>query len=117
MAATKTQLAVKVLQKLRVLPTGQAAVTDDTSVIETAYDELYQLYRDDGLITWGSADDIPDEAVRPMVVVLASDMADEFNVPEARVQRLLAQRVEAVKQLKSLSQVVYTSTDTKISNY
>ncbi len=117
MAATKTQLATKVLQKLRVLPVGQVARIDDTNLIEAAYDELYQLYCDDGLVTWGASDSIPDESVRPMVRVLASDMADEFNIPEPRLQRLLVEREQAVKQLKNLAQVTYTSTDTEISDY
>ena len=88
---TKTELATKALQRLRVLSAGETPDSDDLSLAETAYDALYAALHTEHLVTWDSAGDIPDRAVLPMSTLLASEIADDFEIPEVRLQRLVAQ--------------------------
>ena len=91
MAATKAQIATKVLQKLRILPAGKSATADDSTLIQNAYDEMYQYLLERNAVTWGSTDSIPTEAVRPIVKLMAYEIADDFlsNSDEGRIQRLM----------------------------
>lgn len=90
MAATKAQIRDKVLRKLKVLAFGQTATAEDADIVETAYDEVHALLSEKEVITWGSGDSIPDEAVRPIVKIVAFEVADDFlsSKDEGRYQRL-----------------------------
>jgi hypothetical protein len=94
MAVTKADLATRVAQRLRIVPSGQSLDVADSLLIQDAYDELFQWLLQRRAVTWGSSDDIPDQASRSMVRLLAYEVADDFlgNQDEGRIQRL---RVDA----------------------
>ena len=94
MAVTKTNLATRVAQRLRIVPSGQSVDAADSLLIQDAYDEIYQWLLQRNAVTWGATDDIPTEASRPLVRLLSYEVADDFlsNQDEGRIQRL---RVDA----------------------
>lgn len=88
MSRTKAQVAIKVLEKLRVLEGGGTADTDDQTLVEEAYEDFYEELRSRHLVSWDVASSIPNGAIRPLVGLLALEVSDEFEVPEVVVQRL-----------------------------
>jgi hypothetical protein len=50
-----------------------------------------------------TAPDIPVSMMRAFALVVASDLADDFGLPEQKVQRLLAQVPDAMKTLRALN--------------
>ena len=86
--ATKAQVRNKALKKLQVLEEGESPTNEVISDVEEVYDELHRYLLNRGAVFWDSDEEIPDECVRPMVVMLAAEMADDFGVNEQRYQRL-----------------------------
>ena len=86
--ATKAQLRNKALKKLQVLEEGESPTNEVISDVEAAYDELHRYLLNRGAIFWDSDESIPDECVRPMVAILAAEMADDFGIQEPRYTRL-----------------------------
>ncbi|MEW8418212.1 MAG: hypothetical protein AB2669_21360 [Candidatus Thiodiazotropha endolucinida] len=84
--ATVNELRNKVLRKLKVLPKGQAAEAEDASIVKDAYLELYEQLTLEGIISYPDSSDIPTEVVIPLVVIVAANLVDEFELPsrEAR---------------------------------
>lgn len=123
--ATKAQLRDKVLRKLKVLAAGQSAPPDDATIVEDAYDELHAQLTEDNVITWGSTDDIPDEAVRSMVKLVSFEVADTFlgARDEARYNRIRAEAYGldgnsgAFGVLRSLAAIDYVPTQTEATYY
>ncbi len=89
--ATIHELRDKSLKKLRVLEEGETPTNEVIADVEAAYEEIHAYLSTQSAIGWDSDEDIPDEAVRPMVTVLAAEMADDFGVEEPRYQRLQMQ--------------------------
>ncbi len=90
--ATKAQVRNKALKKLRVLEEGETPTNEVISDVEGAYNELYAFLSNHKATTWDSDEEIPNEAVRHVVTLLAFTMADDFGIDEVRYQRL---KVEA----------------------
>lgn len=88
--ATKAQVRNKALKKLKALEEGEAPTNEVIADVEAAYDELYAFLATKNAVTWDSDEDIPDEAVRPIVSILSAEMADDFlgDSQEGRYQRL-----------------------------
>ena len=78
--ATKAEIAKKVLRKLKVLSFGQTPPVEDSDIVEAVYDELHADLTEDNIITWGSTDDIPDEAVRAIVTGIELALEYEFDI-------------------------------------
>ena len=116
--ATKQDIRNQVLRRLKVLPAGQTADSEDASIVETAYDNLHALLTEREVINWGASDDIPSEAVLPIVSLVADAVADEFLTKNDE-QRRIRLRLEAYGQtgnagafsdLQRLIAVPYVST-------
>jgi hypothetical protein len=123
--ATKAQIRDKVLRKLKILRFGQAAFVEDATIVEDAYDELHAQLSEDNVITWGSTDDIPDEAVASIVKIVAYEVGDVFlgATEEVRYNRLRAEAYGldgnsgAFGVLKSLASIDYVPTQTEATYY
>ena len=104
-----------------MLEAGQTASSDDATDVDAVYSALYANLVERGVVTWGSSDEVPDEAERPMVSLLAAEIADDFQVEEPRYSRLWAEawgpdtakRLSAISQLYLLADPGYTSTKTE----
>ena len=81
--ATKAELATKVAQYLRVLQAGQTINSNDSTLIQDAYDSLYLNLRADHSVDWGPDDDIPQQFENEVVAILANQglISKAFSVP------------------------------------
>lgn len=89
---SKAVIRNRTLRKLRALEPGETPDTDTVTDVEQGYDELYDFLVSKKAVTWDSDDDIPNDAAEFVVKMLAYHLADDFSVPEAKVQRM---RIEA----------------------
>jgi len=112
---TKTQLIKKVLQKLKVLEMGETPDSDQTATVGDEYDAAYQELKNDEVVTWTAAGEIPTLQATQMVIFVASRLVDEFSVPELRAQRLIQQGSIAQDRLYELNSVPYESTEEPVS--
>lgn len=78
MAATQTDLAIRVLQKLRVLGVGQSASAEDLQVAKQALTAAHASLRKDERVRW-TLQALPEAAELPYVLMAASMCADDFG--------------------------------------
>lgn len=105
--ATKAEIATKVLQKLTVIAADQTAATNDSTLVQEKYDSLYQLLKADDLVSWGSTQDIPTEAVIPVVGLVARECLEEFTVPPNVATTIMLDEDRYRGQLKTLEYNYY----------
>lgn len=86
--ATKAEVRNKALRKLRVLEEGGTPSSEAITDVEEAFDEIYAYLARKNAVSWDSDENVPDEAVRPFVTILAAEMADDFGAEESRYRRL-----------------------------
>ena len=111
--ATQAQIRTKALEKLKVFSPGVELPVSDSNIVDEAYDNLYATLLEEGAVWWGSGDDVPAEAVLPIVSILAAEVADNFlgNAQEGRYQRLQieaygpdqGEKVSAISSLNRIS--------------
>lgn len=78
MAATQTDLATRVLQKLKVLGVGQSANADDIAVAKQSLTEVHASLRKDERVRW-SLQELPEAAEVAYVYMAAFLCADDFG--------------------------------------
>jgi hypothetical protein len=92
MAKSKTDLAYRVLQILRIAPSSSTADPEDVQLIRDVYDRRIELWRDDGLIHWPNTDntteEIPDNVFDSVAMAMCGEVHADFGVRElpARVK-------------------------------
>jgi len=101
--ATKTEIGIKVLEKLGAISAGETPDTVDQDVVDDAYDSSYGYLRTKHAVSWGSGDDIPTEAVLPVVAFVSNRIANTFGVP-----RDFGEESQAVSELLALVSVDYS---------
>lgn len=107
--ATKAQIAVRVLQKLKVLENGETINTEDQTIVEDAYDASYALLDAQELTSWGSAEDIPTGAELPVIDYVANECKEAFSVPADLLARLPYQAEQSLGKLAILLAPTYVS--------
>lgn len=90
--ATQTEIAIKALQKIGVIAAGETPDSDDQTLVDEAYDSLYEELRSRHLVDWGSAEDIPTWAVLHVRDILANRIANEYGIPRSADEEELAVR-------------------------
>lgn len=108
---TLTDLYRKTLEKLQVAAAGESAAPEDTALIASKYVTAHALLQPRGLVSWTAAEAVPDEAVEPLVAILAYASATEFGAqidPEIGAIGL-PQPSLAERQLRALHSRAYVS--------
>ena len=105
--ATKAEVREKVLRKLRVLAEGESPSAQVQTDTDAAIDEMHAFLAAKNAITWDADEDIPTAAVRPFVSVVASELADEFEVDEMRYNRVRGEASGAIRELIKLATPTY----------
>jgi hypothetical protein len=96
-----SELRNRVLRKIKVLPNGQTADANDASLVDEAWQELYETLYQDNIINFEDYDDIPDEAVRPLVDIMAYEIVDEFRtLNPIEEQKFLGRYTKALRELR-----------------
>ena len=90
MAKSKEEIAKKVLQKLGALATGQVPSDADLQLAQDAYESVFQtLQAPELLAPWLEDDNIPENAVFPIVGLCAALLTNEFGVSGEDRQNIL----------------------------
>jgi hypothetical protein len=79
MSRTKSDLAEEVMRLLGLLDANESPSTEDSSLIENAYDDKWEELRLHERIYW-KKDEIPNEVFRAMARIVAEDVAPSFGV-------------------------------------
>lgn len=64
-----------------------------------------------------TAVDVPSWALKSLTTLCASDLADDFEIPEDRVQRLMAEAAQAEMRLKVLNAPAYEYSPVEADNF
>ena len=107
MALTIADLGTRVLQKLRELEAEETADAADQQLVESVYAETVDELAELGIVYWTSSDSIPDPYVRAMVLIVAANVADEFNVPD--IPTWLARKEGAMRTMRRMSRGKFDS--------
>lgn len=83
---TIEQLAVKVLSKLGSYSRETLDPVDLENVTD-AYNSVYSILADDGLVTWAQSDteNIPDRFLSSLKMLITAELADDYQFPEPAV--------------------------------
>lgn len=103
MAKTKSEIGVLALQALRVVEGDATPDSNDTTVIEDAYDMVYQRLRTRHLVSWSSTGSVPDECVNPVVSLVAESRIGFFAPPPQAEQDV---RIKASMAYDDLTEVL-----------
>ena len=92
--STKAEIATAVMQQLGRLQAGQTINSDDSTLIQAAYDSLYLNLQDNHSVNWGPDDDIPTQFANQITMLLAnqSNVCKAFGVPVDYNDLALAQK-------------------------
>ena len=117
MAYTKADLRNQVLEKLGILEAGETASAEDTVLVETRYDQVYDLLFNAEVASWTDHTDIPEHAMLPMTYLVAAECIDEYDIQEPRLSRILAIASRAENALIRQEAPRYRSEPTKADYY
>lgn len=86
--ATKAEIRDRAANDLGILRLGQSLQHQDKVRIESAYDEVYEELKDEGLAIWASTAEVPTKLVRHVVALVADNCLSTYGVNEARFARI-----------------------------
>lgn len=106
---TLTELKVRVAQKLRILANGATIDSNDDALIEDKYLEVYDELHNQGLVNWesGTSATIPTTHANHVITIIASRSADDFELPEDRIGRLMIEEQQAMGRLREIEHQAY----------
>jgi hypothetical protein len=114
--ATKAEVRNLVLTGLGVLRLGQDPQNQDSSSVETAYDQVYARLKELGLATWASTGEVPDALVPHVRDLVALECATSlYGISNERMNRIMlragASGENAERELRRLTTPRYESAD------
>ena len=98
--ATPADIRNKAGFKLGKKSLGQALKNSVSSDIDAAYDEVYARLKAEGLVSWTSTGDIPDEVVSPVVDLVAFARVTEYGVGGDRYARIASDASQAETRIR-----------------
>lgn len=111
--ATVAAVRKRALHLLGVTPVGQDAYDQDDTRIASAYTEVYNMLKDEGLATWAVAGTVPDKLVPYIAGLMALNANLDFGVSNDRYTRLIAQFGQngllAMREIRALTNPDYES--------
>ncbi len=100
--ATSAEIRNKAAKKLGLFGTGQTLRSEIASDIDDAYTEVYAELNALSLVTWASSGSVPDELVKSVVSLVAFARVDEYSVPIAKYNRIVADATVAESRIREL---------------
>lgn len=89
--ATRAEIRNRALQLLGIVRIGQVATAQDDTELSTAYDELYEQLKKEGLATWALTGTVPLDVTPHVVSLVALSRSDTYAISDARLQRIVLQ--------------------------
>lgn len=76
---TREQFAIKVLSKLGIYDRSTLDAADLENITD-AYNAVYLVLADDGLVSWAITDDVPDRFSLSLITLVAAEVASFYNI-------------------------------------
>ena len=112
MPKTKQEIATEVLLEVGELATGQTPNDADAKICRDKYDQVYALLLNDRLVNWGPDDSVPDEAVIPIVALVARTVTTIFGVGGQTLQDIKDKSSGSEAALRNIMTNDYSHEDT-----
>lgn len=113
---TQEQLAIKVLSKLGNFDRSAVDPADQKNVTDT-YNSIYEILKDDGLVTWASTADIPDKHALPIVALVASRLREDYQVAPLAIDLLPIYKHPEYATLRRQLATPYVAAETEATYY
>jgi len=108
--ATKADVRDRTAELLAVKRIGgQTLQHEHVARINSAYDEVYDALKEDGLAVWASAGAIPDRVVPHLVALMAWNVIDDYGVSNERYSRIVSRASVAMSEIKKAVRAPYES--------
>jgi len=117
MPLSKQAIGLLALQAMRVVDGDATPDTNDTAVIEQAYDNIYAMLNQRHLVSWAINGLVPDELVDPVVSLVAASRITLFTVPIDVVQSITIQASSAVETITEMVSLDYVPTSVQADYY
>lgn len=100
---TKADLVVKILEKLFVVPEGQAPETEDTARVALNLQSVLDSLRGREIVYVPDPDAIPGEWFMDLAKVCAWELKDEFGLIGEQLQKADRANSEGIRNLKIMT--------------
>jgi hypothetical protein len=100
--ATKAETRDRAANELGLLRLGQSLQYQDQVRIESAYDEVYEQLKEDGLATWASTGSVPTKLVPHVVALVADNCLNTYGVSNDRYTRIKNDSSVAKREIRNL---------------
>lgn len=107
MPASKAEIGLLALQGMKVVDGDATPETNDTNVIEAAYDSVYAKLNAKHLVSWAINGNVPDEFINPVTALVAASRITFFNPPIDVKELILAAASEAVEEISEMQALDY----------
>lgn len=109
--ATKAELRDRAATELGLLRLGQSLQAQDTTRIESAFDEVYGDLKTEGMNTWASTASCAAELVPHVAALIADNCLNTYSVSMERYQRIKAASGIAKREIRRLITPEFESVD------
>ncbi|TVM02751.1 MAG: hypothetical protein CV087_08790 [Candidatus Brocadia sp. WS118] len=112
--ATPTQIIDRTGNELGLLRLGQSLQSQDSVRISSAYDEVYAQLKKEGLATWVSTNDVPDELSPYVIALMAESCLGTYGVSKERYERIKINSSIALREIRKFTTPVYSSQEDSV---
>ena len=113
--ATASEIRDRAANDLGLLRLGQSLQSQDSTRITDGYTEVYAKLKKDGLATWASTAEVPDELVPHVVAMVARNCLLTYPASPERYQRIMLaagpEDATALREIRRLSVPDFISQD------
>ena len=117
MSATKSEIGLLALQALKVVDGDATPETNDTSVIEAAYDGVYARLATRHLVSWPLSGSVPDELIDPVVALVAKSRLTTFSPPQDVAANIRLDASTAFEDITEMLSLDYVPVSTPAVDY
>ena len=82
-------LRQRVAEDLGLVAIGQDPEAQDTTRIDSTFDEVYAAAKEKGLATWASTAEVPTKLVPAFALIMCHALLGSYSVPESRYNRIV----------------------------
>lgn len=108
MPISKQEMGLLALQTLKVIEGNDTTPeTNDTLVIEQAYDNVYARLASEEIVSWALTEDIPDLFIDPVMWLVAASRVTLFDVDPQTLNVILANSERSIGEITKRTTIDY----------
>lgn len=112
---TRTDLILKILEKLGVAATGQDPEIEDTTRVDANLDSVIAELGPRDIVNIGDLDNVPSEYFLSVASICAYELRDEFGVIGEALSDLEKKNTEAILKLQTMTRSRPTGEPLRVS--